>query len=127
VGGLAVGLNVALSLTLPGVFGRVGWYPHAGLALANSVATLLELVALLALIRRRMNGLEGRRTLTAFARSGLASLAMGAVLLVWQALLPDVGSLVLGGGGVVLGVLVYLGAAVLLRVEELAVAKLIWR
>ena len=128
VGGLAMGLNVALSLTLPGVFGLVGWPHHAGLALANSVAILLELVALLVLMQRRMNGLEGRRTLTAFAKSGLAALAMGVVLLGWQAVLPGAGSLVLGGGGVVLGVAVYLGAALLLRVEELrALAGLVGR
>ncbi len=127
VGGLAMGLNVALSLTLPGVFRLAGWPPHAGLALANSVATLLELVGLLVLIRRRMNGLEERRMLAAFARSGLASLAMGAVLLGWQAMLPDAGALVLGGGGVLLGAAVYLGAALLLRVEELrAVVGLVW-
>ncbi len=128
VGGLAMGLNVALSLTLPGVFGLVGWPHHAGLALANSVAILLELVALLVLMQRRMNGLEGRRTLTAFAKSGLAALAMGVVLLGWQAVLPGAGSLVLGGGGIVLGVAVYLGAALLLRVEELrALARLVGR
>ncbi|MEA3339188.1 MAG: murein biosynthesis integral membrane protein MurJ, partial [Chloroflexota bacterium] len=39
VGGLAMGLNVALSLTLPGAFGSAGLPPHAGLALANSAAT----------------------------------------------------------------------------------------
>ena len=128
VGGLAMGLNVALSLTLPGVFGLVGWPHHAGLALANSVAILLELVALLVLMQRRMNGLEGRRTLTAFAKSGLAALVMGVVLLGWQAVLPGAGSLVLGGGGIVLGVAVYLGAALLLRVEELrALARLVGR
>lgn len=128
VGGLAMGLNVALSLTLPGVFGLVGWPHHAGLALANSVAILLELVVLLVLMQRRMNGLEGRRTLTAFAKSGLAALAMGVVLLGWQAVLPGAGSLVLGGGGIVLGVAVYLGAALLLRVEELrALARLVGR
>jgi len=128
VGGLAMGLNVALSLTLPGVFGLAGWPPYAGLALANSAAVLLELVALLVLIQRRMGGLEGRQTLIAFAKSGLASLAMGAVLVGWQAALPNAGSLVLGGGGVVLGVAVYLGAALLLRVEELkAVAGLVRR
>jgi len=119
VGGLAMGLNVALSLTLPGLFGLAGWPPHAGLALANSVATLLELVVLLLLIQRRMNGLEGQQTLTAFAKSGLASLAMGAALMGWQAVLPDAGALVLGGGGLVLGAAVYLGAALLLRAEEL--------
>ena len=128
VGGLAMGLNVALSLTLPGVFGLADWPPYAGLALANSAAVLLELVALLVLIQRRMGGLEGRQTLIAFAKSGLASLAMGAVLVGWHAALQNAGSLVLGGGGVVLGVAVYLGAALLLRVEELkAVAGLVRR
>jgi putative peptidoglycan lipid II flippase len=121
VGGLAMGLNIVLSLTLPGVFDRVGWPPHAGLALANSVATLLELVVLMMLVRRRMGGLEGRKTLTTFAKSGLASLAMGAVLLGWQVILPHAGALVLGGGGVVLGVAVYLGVALLLRMGELGV------
>jgi putative peptidoglycan lipid II flippase len=128
VGGLAMGLNVTLSLALPGVFELAGWPPHAGLALANSAATLLELVVLLVLIQRRMNGLESQRTLTAFAKSGLAALAMGAVLLAWQAVLPDAGSLVAGGGGVVLGAAVYVGVALLLRVEELrAVVRLIKR
>ena len=128
VGGLAMGLNVALSLALPGMFRLAGWPPHAGLALANSVAILLELVVLVVLIRRRMDGLEGRRTLTAFTKSGLASLAMGVVLLGWQAVLPNAGSLVLGGGGFVLGAAVYLGVALLLRMEELrAVGEVIRR
>jgi hypothetical protein len=75
-----------------------------------------------------MDGLEGRRTLAAFARSGLAALAMGALLLGWRALLPGAGALALGGGGVVLGAAVYLFAALLLRVEELrAVGRLIRR
>ncbi|MCP4531422.1 MAG: murein biosynthesis integral membrane protein MurJ, partial [Delftia sp.] len=74
VGGLAMVINVVLSLTLPGLFGGLGYPPHAGLALANSVATLLELAVLLVLMGRRMGGLENRRTLTAFAKSGLASL-----------------------------------------------------
>jgi putative peptidoglycan lipid II flippase len=128
VGGLAMGLNVALSLTLPGLFGVAGRPPYAGLALANSVATLLELVVLMVLIRRRMGSLEGRRTVVAFVKSGLAALVMGVVLLIWQTVLPDAGSLVLGGGGVVLGAAVYLGVALLLRVEELrAVVRLVLR
>ena len=122
VGGLAMGLNVVLSLTLPGVFAYVSWPPHAGLALANSVATLLELAVLMMLIRRRMEGLEGQRTLTAFAKSGLASLMMGVALLGWQAVFPRAGALVLGGGGVALGAAVYLGAALLLRMGELQAA-----
>jgi putative peptidoglycan lipid II flippase len=118
VGGLAMALNVALSLTLPGVFGLASWPPFAGLALANSVATLLETAALLALIRRRLNGLERHQALPTVVKSGLAALAMGAALLGWQAALPDAGALALGGGGVVLGAAVYLGAALLLQAEE---------
>ncbi|OQY23806.1 MAG: hypothetical protein B6I35_02955 [Anaerolineaceae bacterium 4572_32.2] len=125
VGGLAMGLNVALSLTLPGAFGSAGLPPHAGLALANSAATLLELAALMALIRRRLDGLEGRRTLIAFAKSGLASLAMGAALIGWRVALPHAGSLAVGGGGVLLGAVVYVAAALILRMEELrAIANL---
>jgi putative peptidoglycan lipid II flippase len=119
VGSLAVALNIALSLTLPGAFEAQGWMKHGGLALANSIATLLETAVLLALIRRRLGGIEGKRTLTAFAKSGLAALAMGAALLGWQALLPNAPSLQVGGVGVVLGVTVYLGVALSLRAEEL--------
>lgn len=119
VGGLAVGLNVALSLTLPGVFELAGWPPHAGLALATSIAALLELGGLMVLIQRRMDGLHGQRTLTTLIRSGLAALAMGVVLLGWKALLPDAEALVVGGGGVVLGAAVYVGVALLLRLDEL--------
>jgi putative peptidoglycan lipid II flippase len=126
VGSLAVALNVALSLTLPGVFEAQGWMKHGGLALANSVATLLEMAALLALIRRRMHGLEGHQMLVAVAKSGSAALAMGAALLGWRALLPDAPLLLTSGGGVVLGVVVYLSVALLLRAEELqAVVRMV--
>ena len=119
VGGLAMGLNVGLSLVLPGLFGLAGWSPPAGLALANSIATLLELAVLMALIRRRLDGLEGRRTLLAFAKSGVAALAMGMALFEWQTALPDAEPLIVGGGGILLGVAVYVAVALLLRMEEL--------
>lgn len=119
VGTAAMILNLLLSLTLPGFFVAQGWMGHAGLALANSIATLLETAVLLALIRRRLEGIEGKRTLIAFAKSGLAALAMGAVLLGWQALLPNAAPLLIGGAGMVLGVAIYLGIALLLRAEEL--------
>ena len=96
----------------------IGWPSHAGLALANTVATLLEMVALLLLVRRRLNGLEGRRTMVAFAKGGVAALVMGIVLLAWQAMLRGKGALVLGSGGILLGSAVYFGATVLLRAEE---------
>jgi putative peptidoglycan lipid II flippase len=121
VGSLAMALNLALSLTLPGAFMAQGWIAHGGLALANSIATLLETAALLVLIRGRLGNIEGKRTLVAFAKSGLAALAMGAVLLGWRALLPNAPALLVSGGGIALGIVIYLGAALLLRAEELQV------
>jgi putative peptidoglycan lipid II flippase len=119
IGILAVALDIILSLILPGAFAARGWVQHAGLALANSVTTLLETGVLLVLIRRRLGGLEDKQTLIAFVKSGLAALAMGAALLGWRMLLPDAPSLLVGGAGIVLGMMVYLGTALLLRTEEL--------
>ena len=121
-----MGLNISLGLTLPALFEQMGWPPHAGLALANTIATVLEFTLLLLVIRRRMGGLEIRRTGTSLARSGLAALTMGAVLVAWQTMLAGTGWLVLGGGGMLVGVAAYVVAALLLRTEELgAVAALI--
>jgi len=119
VGGLAMALNVALSLILPPIFASAQLQPFGGLALANSIATLLEFGLLLLLIRQRMKGIEERRMAKAFVRSGLAALAMGLTLLGWQAVLPNASALVRGGGGIALGLTTYLGAAFLLRCDEL--------
>ena len=59
VGVIAMGINVGLSLLFPLLFERWGWMPHGGLALANSLATGLESIALVLLMRRRMKGLNG--------------------------------------------------------------------
>jgi putative peptidoglycan lipid II flippase len=119
VGGLAMALNVALSLILPPIFASAQLQPFGGLALANSIATLLEFGLLLLLIRQRMKGIEERRMAKAFVRSGLAALAMGLALLGWQAVLPNASALVRGGGGIAVGLTTYLGAAFLLRCDEL--------
>lgn len=118
VGGGAMLLNVGLSLTLPSLFESVGWFAHGGLALANSLATTLELAALLWLIRGRLGGLEGRRTFPMLLRSTVAATLMGLVLgaLLWA--LPGVSALLLGPLAIVLGVGVYLVAAWALGVGE---------
>jgi putative peptidoglycan lipid II flippase len=128
VGGLTMGLNVALSLTLPMVFASAGLQPFGGLALANSVATLLQFVVLLVLMRRRMNGIHGRRLAGTFAKSSLAASAMVVALIGWQAALSGAGRLILGGGGLVLGLSVYLIGSMLLRTEELhAIVRIVRR
>jgi len=126
VGGLAMGLNVALSLTLPTVFASAGLQPFGGLALANSIATLLEFGVLLIIVRRRISGIHGRRILGTVAKSGLAATAMGAALVGWQTGLQSASSFVRGAGGVVLGLIVYVVVGLLLRSGELrAMVKLL--
>jgi putative peptidoglycan lipid II flippase len=119
VGAGAMVLNLLLSLALPTLFEAQGWMKHGGLALANSIATLLETAALMALIGWRLRGLEGKRTAIAFAKSGLAALIMGGALVGWQALAAEAPPLLVGGAGIALGVVIYLGTALLLRAEEL--------
>jgi putative peptidoglycan lipid II flippase len=121
VGVAAMTLNVGFSFAFSAGFARLGWMPHGGLALANSLATLLEMGVLLVLLRRRLDGLGGGRILLALGQAGLAGLAMAAGLWAWLSLgarLPD-WLLVSGGAG--LGLLLYAAGMALLRVPELGV------
>lgn len=119
VGTLAMGLNVVLSLTLPGVFASIGWMPHGGLALSNSLATFLEMLALLYLMSRRLGGLEGGRLGRGLLQAAAGSLAMGLAIWGVGTLLHQAPVLVMAAVGVGVGLLVYALAAWLLRVSEL--------
>ena len=68
----AVTLNVALNLLL------VEFMGYRGLALGASIAALANAVTLLAVLRRRLHGLDLPRVLLAFAKIAVASTAMGA-------------------------------------------------
>ena len=113
VGGGAMLLNIVLSLLL------LGPLQHGGLALANSIATTLEMIALLWLLRKRMGGLEAGTLASSLWRTGLASLALGIIVWGWQqapgvsgAWLKVLFCLPLGAG-------VYLAVAWLTQAEEL--------
>ena len=107
VGAGAMGLNVGFSILFSAWFTRLGWMPHGGLALANSLATALEAGGLLYLMRRRLAGLEGTRLLQGAWQAGLAALGMGAALWVWLDLTSDKAAWLVALGGVVLGSAVY--------------------
>jgi putative peptidoglycan lipid II flippase len=103
---VAMTLNVGLSFLFSALFLAWGWPPHAGLAFSLTVATTLEMIGLVWLLRRRLGGLDLGRLWPGLWRTALASLAMGVVLAVWLALTPGqpawlvaLGG-VLGGGGV---------------------------
>ena len=78
VGGGAMTLNIGLSLLFRWLFERLGvqhlplyqpWMPLGGLALANSLATILETLTLTWLLRRRLSGLGGKRFWASLWRS----------------------------------------------------------
>ncbi|MFZ6027249.1 MAG: murein biosynthesis integral membrane protein MurJ [Chloroflexota bacterium] len=116
VGAAAMGLNAVLSVAFARGFAQIGWLPHGGLALANSLATALEAAGLIVLMRQRLNGLHGRSVLALTARAALAALAMGGMLWAWLSLSMPAWLLALGG--VALGGAVYLLATWLLGVDE---------
>jgi putative peptidoglycan lipid II flippase len=118
IGALAMGLNVAFSLTFSAWFARRGLQPHGGLALANSLATGLECLALLFLMRRRLGGLDLGRLRPGLAASLLASVGMGAGLWGWLQLTGDRPAWLVALVGVALGGLLYWAAALVLRAPE---------
>lgn len=120
VGVAAMALNIMLSLLW---IDRLG---HVGLALANSVATTVEMVFLLWLLYRRMGGYPIHPLLGTLARSATAALVCALALWAWlrwiagqttvpAALEPWMAAI----GGITLAVAVYLAAALLLRSEEI--------
>ncbi|MCY3897202.1 MAG: murein biosynthesis integral membrane protein MurJ [Caldilineaceae bacterium] len=104
VAGVAtVALNILLSLAL------IGRLSFGGLALANSIATALEMLVLLILLARKVRapnqeagqattvqGLPVRQLLTSGGRSLLASAVMAGAILLGLELLP--------GGGIIFGI-----------------------
>ena len=117
VGIATMALNVALSLWL-----RVP-LALAGLALANTIATTLEMILLALLLSRRLGGLGWPKLIATVLKSGAAALLMAVPL--WWAVnnLSDAPILLLAPAGLAVGGLVYLGAAALLRMPELKTVR----
>lgn len=120
VGVGAMGLNVVLSFVFSSLFARLGWMPHGGLALANSLATALEMSALFLIMRHRLRSLNGRHIGRGFAYAVIGTLAMSLVLVAWQR--SSTAAWVIGIGGVILGGAVYLATMRLFGVSELDTA-----
>jgi putative peptidoglycan lipid II flippase len=118
VGAGAMGLNVVFSVAFSAGFARLGWAPHGGLALANSLATALECSLLLLLMRKRLSGLGLRH-----ARKGLLGTLSSAFLMIpplllWLRFSGEANVFLVGFLGVLLGGAVYWTAALLLGVPE---------
>ena len=115
-----VAANVGLNLVLVRVMG----YP--GLALGTSLAAWLNAGALLALLHRRLGGIDARRLADRFARSCLAAGAMGAAVGAAEGLVGELAAeggfltaaFVLGGE-IALGLLVLAAAARIFGIAEI--------
>ncbi len=118
VGSLAMSLNVLLSISFASLFERVGWMPHGGLALANTVATSLEMIGLLLLMRKRLRGLFAKQDLSNIIKGSVASAAMGGALWIWLETLGGNKAWIIAGGGILLGLLVYLIGVLTLGVKD---------
>lgn len=118
VGAAAMALNVLFSLAFAWLFVQWNWMPHGGLALANTLATSLEMAGLLVLMRRGLGGLQGRYVMVGSFKSLFGVLAMAAGLFVWLQVSARLSLWWVVGAGIVLGGLIYAGALIVLRVEE---------
>jgi putative peptidoglycan lipid II flippase len=119
IGVISMGLNVIFSFTFAGLFRQVGWMPHGGLALANSLATTLEATALFIFMHQRLKGIEGSFVARGFAACALTSLAMGIGLWFWLQATGSLARWVVALGGVAFGGIIYVIGVILLRVPEI--------
>lgn len=122
IGVCAMSLNIAFSLMFTRLFLQAGWMPHGGLALANSLATGLEMGVLLFIMRKRLNGLGGYEILDALWKAATGCLLMGLALFLWlggseswPVWVTTLGGLALGGG-------VYAASLAVLRTAEVGIA-----
>jgi putative peptidoglycan lipid II flippase len=110
-------VNIALAFPL------YAWLGIPGLALAFSLAYFVAAGLTLAVLRQRLDGIEGRRIATTITKVVAAGLVTGVVAWVlgeaigWDTTASAVAAVVVGVG---VGAAVYLGLLAVLRVEELA-------
>ncbi len=123
----AMSLNVVFSIAFAALFERIGWMPHGGLALANSLATALEMVLLMILMRKRLGGIEGKAIARGFGQATLAALGMGIALVWWNQAQITSAPWLSALGGIALGGLAYLVGVWLLRVPELQKVSRLFR
>lgn len=122
VGVLAMSMNIALSVLLSRFFERVGWFPHGGLALANSIATTIEGMILLVLAKYRLQGLESQRILSGAGRAAAATALMSVTLIAWLNLSSKQPDWLALGVSLALGAGVFAASAAAFGLNEISLA-----
>ena len=107
IGTAAMSLNVIFSVVFSRLFVQIGWPPHGGLALSNSLATALEMIGLLIIMRRRLNGLDGKNIMAGSVQSGIATLFMSLGIWGWLIVTIQQPIWLVVGVGVILGGILY--------------------
>jgi len=119
IGVIAMGLNIVFSVLFSRWFQSIGWLPLGGLALANSLATALEATVLFIMMRKRLNGIEGKALANSAWRVGLAGLGMAIGLWFWIQITGGMTRWIVALGGVAVGATTYFILLWILRVPEL--------
>jgi putative peptidoglycan lipid II flippase len=118
LGLLAMAATVGFMLALVQPLG------HGGLALAMSLGVILQDLLLFFVLRRQIGRLDGRRITAALCKTMLISCGMAVVVSRWSSYatllwgIGKTGSLLVLVTGAILGMLVFFGLAVMLRMPE---------
>ena len=111
--------NLLLSILFSAVFSNLGWMPHGGLALANSAATTVESIILLILMKKKINGINGKKIAGTVIKSILASVGMGAAIWLLERLMNPYGSGQYVVISIITGLIAYSLLLVLFRSSEI--------
>lgn len=124
VGVFAMSLNIGFSLLFTTMFQHAGLMPHGGLALANSLATGIEMAILLVIMRKRLNGLQGLFILDAVWKGAAACAAMTIILVIWLGWSASKSVWLVTLVGLLLGVGIYGAILIILKTKEVGI---VWK
>ena len=117
IGLMTMLINVTLSIILTAAFQSFRLMPHGALALANTIATTLEMIVLLWILRSKIGWTIDKSMLFSIARTIGGVIAMALVLTIWMNLGPAA-VLVLTLSGVALGGMTFWVVTALLGSEQ---------
>lgn len=124
IGAMAVAFNVILNL----IFVRYSNLALGGIAFSFSLSGILNMVVLLYILNKRLNGIETGRILMTIIKSTVSSLVMGAAAYYSYVYLSSIfgiesklNQLIHTGGSIIIGVIVFAAMAYILRMDELNV------
>jgi len=123
IGSIAMGLNVIFSILFSRFFASIGWMPHGGLALANSLATALEATVLFILMRKQLDGIEGEYIRKGAIPSMVAAAGMAACIYGLLYYGKNLSVWIIAPLGVIIGGIAYIIILTVLKVPEINYIK----